>query len=541
MKRIVALDAETDPFRKGRIPRPFLWGWYDGKEYREFANTDRLAEFVSVQRCIAYAHNGGKFDFHYLLPYLSEYDDIMIINGRIARMWIGLCELRDSLCILPVALATYQKDKIDYAIFEPEERAKPANKRKISNYLQSDCRNLHQMVIPFIKRFGDNLTVAGAAMKQWQKISKREEIEPADRTDKEFYERLAPYYYGGRVECFESGIIDTDFSVWDINSAYPYAMMHMHPYSATYQEFDYYVHDADFYRVNCVACGCFPYRSLGGGDGLGHGLSFPRDSVAREYHVTNWEYRAALDTKSLEQVEVLKSLRFTRHTSFQAYINEFWDERKKAQAEGDTLADIFCKLMMNALYGKWAANPENYRNYIICPHEKAAELSSGKSAFSFAGELGPWLLASKPLDEYAARYYNVATGASITGFVRAMLWRAIHTCKGVLYVDTDSIAARTKGGAVSLGDALGQWKCEGLFDRAGIAGKKLYIFRGALGQVDKDGARLYKTASKGVRLTKAELWRVAAGGHVEYEAEVPTYSIHKAPAFVQRNIIRTAK
>jgi hypothetical protein len=104
----------------------------------------------------------------------------------------------------------------------------------------------------------------------------------------------------------------------------------------------------------------------------------------------------------------------------------------------------------------------------------------------------------------------------------------------VLYVDTDSIACEARGSAVRLGDALGVWKHEGDFDRAGIGGKKLYIFRGCY-DAAKSG-RIYKTASKGVRLTNAELWRVARGEAVEYKSMTPTYSVHKPPSFVKRTV-----
>lgn len=541
MRRIAVIDAETDPFRKGRVPRPFVWGWFDGATYKQWwGDYAAFIRFLKKQNCIVYAHNGGKFDFHFLLGELSPYDEIMIINGRIARMHIGRAELRDSICILPVALAAYQKDKIDYGMFEANERDKPANRRKISAYLESDCRYLWQMVTAFNKRFGDNLTQAGAAMKQWQKISKRQEIEPAEQTDKEFYETFSPYYYGGRVQCFEAGVIDADFAVYDINSAYPYAMMQHHPYSANYERINGYAANADFYRVYCRSRGVFPYRGMGGAAGNGYGLSFPADAEMREYTITNWEYRAAIETNAISSIQVLESIRFGRRETFRAYIQEFWEERKAAKANNDTLTDIFCKLLMNSLYGKWAANPEHYRNYVIVPPDKAYLLASEKSAYDFGGDLGPWALGEKPLDEWAMRYYNVATGASITGFVRAMLWRAIHSSKGVLYCDTDSIACRKKGNAVHLGDALGQWKHEGNFDRAGIAGKKLYIFRGADGQRDKDGSRLYKTASKGVRLTRAELWKVAGGAAVDYTPEVPTFSIHKAPHFTARHVTATS-
>ncbi len=532
MRKIAVIDAETDPFRKGRIPMPFAWGFFDGKRYRQFASTASLVRFLKKQNCICYAHNGGKFDFHYLLAALAPYDDIMIINGRIAKMHLGLCELRDSVCILPVALSAYKKDEIDYGIFESGEREKAVNKQRIAAYLESDCRYLYQMVMGFIGRFGDSLTVAGAAMKQWQKISKREEIAPADQTDKEFYETFAPYYYGGRVECLRAGVIDVDFAVYDINSSYAFAMLQMHPYCANFERIEGYVQYADFYKLRCVSRGAFPFRGNTGNVGMGSGLSFPRDNVLREYTVTRWEYDAAIETNTIRRVKVVESIRFTRRQSFTHYVLQFYEERARAKADGDTLGEIFAKLMGNALYGKWASNPDNYRNYINVPVDKAYLLASPKSAFQFAGELGPWILGAKVLDPQAARYYNVATGASITGLARANLWRAMCTSKGVLYVDTDSIACEQRGREIVLGSDLGQWKHEGDFDRAGIAGKKLYIFRGIDGKV--------KTASKGVRLTNAQLWEVAAGGAVEYESETPSFSIHKAPGFVKRNIVTTA-
>ena len=36
-RRIVAVaDSETDPFKHGRFPTPFIWGLYDGTHYYEF-------------------------------------------------------------------------------------------------------------------------------------------------------------------------------------------------------------------------------------------------------------------------------------------------------------------------------------------------------------------------------------------------------------------------------------------------------------------------------------------------------------------------
>lgn len=530
-KRIIAVaDCETDPFKWGRVPHPFVWGYYDGRSYYQFKSTEEFVKFLREQPVVCFAHNGGRFDWHYLLPYLEPYSDVMLINGRIAKVMLGMSELRDSYSILPIPLKAYKKDEIDYAVMEADVRYKPDNWELISKYLRSDCVYLHELVSGFVAKFGLQITQASAAMSQWKKISE----EPLPRSDKEFYEFLSPYYYGGRVECFESGIIEKDFSVYDINSAYPEAMQHLHPYRVNFSSVDAYVAGADFYRVRCVSKGAFPYRGLGNPNEFA-GLRFPCDDEEREYTITGWEYNAAKETKTIHSVTVLESIIFDAHTTFKDYIQHFYDMRMECKRNGDEAGSLFAKLLMNSLYGKFAANPDNYKQNMIVPMDLIAGLAG--AGWEFCGELGPWALAQQPLEESQERYYNVATGASITGFVRAKLWRAIASSKGVIYCDTDSIAVCRKGSAVTLGDRLGEWKHEGDFDKAGIAGKKLYVFRG---KPDSKKHRQYKAASKGARLTHKEIWQVAAGKQVTFYNEVPTFSAVKAPHFVKRKIRYTA-
>jgi len=532
MNRSLAVaDCETDPFRIGRVPKPFAWGYYNGETYREFwGDTSKFIRFLKKQAVICYAHNGGKFDWHFVLDEFAPYSDIMIINGRIARCYIGMAECRDSYNIIPVPLSTYKKDEIDYRIMEPEEREKPENRVKISAYLKSDCVYLYELVAGFAERYGVQLTQAGAAMNQWKKVSK------ADVPDsgKKFYQDFSPYYYGGRVQCFKSGIIEKNFAVYDINSAYPFAMLQKHPYSTDYMHVMGYAKNADFYKVRCVSHGAFPFRGMGD-PGKAAGLWFPHDSERREYTVTGWEYQAAKDTDTISRPQVVESYLFQNRIDFADYINRFYELRLKAKAEGNEAESLFAKLLMNSLYGKFAANPENYRNYMVVPMDVIGGLEA--AGWAFAGEIGPWGLAEAPLYSFQERYYNVATGASITGFVRAMLWRAVCASRGVLYCDTDSIAVIKRGKAITLKDDLGAWKHEGDFDRAGIAGKKLYIFRGV---PDAKGKREYKTASKGARLTHSQLWTVARGGNVLFQSDVPTFSVTSAPVFTDRRIKKTA-
>lgn len=110
MRAFAVIDSETDPFLKGRIPEPFVWGFYDGYEFRHYTHdtVHSLIKDISEKKIIVYAHNGGRFDYHFLLPYMEAYDHIKIINGRLAQFFIDKAEFRDSFNILPVALKKFE-------------------------------------------------------------------------------------------------------------------------------------------------------------------------------------------------------------------------------------------------------------------------------------------------------------------------------------------------------------------------------------------------------------------------------------------------
>lgn len=540
MRPFAVLDSETDPFKQGRIPEPFVWGFYDGLMFRHFTHdtAHSMIEWIAEQKIIVYAHNGGKFDYHFLLPYMEPYDHVKIINGRLAQFYIGKAEFRDSMNILPVALKnieiskdgeTIKKQEFDYSLMERDVRYKPENWENIIDYLRDDCVTLWEAINKFQMEYGRHLTQAGAAMAQWKKISKK----PLPKSTGEYFETFKPYYYGGRVQCFRRGIIESDFSVFDINSAYPFAMLSGHPYGLDYVEesepSDVCPHG--FYRIQAESTGAYPYREK-------TGLSFPDDGEIREFNVTGWELLAAQETGTAGNAKILSGIIHTETQDFAEYIEHFYQLRLTAKATGDKAGDLFAKLLMNSLYGKFGANPENYAEFVILPPEEQDSLLDPDNDFNLSGELGPWLLGERGLTDEEMRYYNVATAASITGYVRAYLWRAIvATGPGnILYCDTDSIATASEGHELSTGKSLGQWKHEGEFDRAGIAGKKMYIFRG---KKQRNGSREYKTASKGVKLSNAQLWKVAAGAVVEYKPENPTFSVHHAPRFVSRKITLT--
>jgi len=527
---IWAADCETDPFKVGRISQPFIWGAYDihDHRYETFGSAALFVAFISERQCTVYFHNGGKFDAHYLRPYFDSDQPIRIINGRIASFRIGRAEFRDSFNLIPVALARYSKEEIDYGIMENDKRDIPENRARIERYLKSDCVSLGSLLSAYFAKFGRGLTQAGAAMNYWAKHYNKGKKPKQSAAQ---FERYRPYYYGGRVECFTSGYGERPFKVVDKNSAYPHAMLSEHPISTEAMRLSSLPkkeHEVTrcLISLKAVSRGAFPFR-LESGE-----LIFPRDSEPRVYHITGWELQAAREMNALSGVEILQVHYFREVVDFKNYINHFYLERRAAKVAGDKAGDIFAKLFMNSCYGKFASNPENYHEYMLSsPAKMADHCAEGYADYHDWGDGRRLLWRRLPVERQT--YYNVATAASITGYVRAQLFKDLCAVRDPLYCDTDSIAARDVGD-LYMGPELGQWKLEAECDAYGIAGKKLYVFR------CQDGT--YKTACKGVQLNAEEIIRIAKGEEIDYRPMVPTYSITRpVPRFINRKVRVTAK
>lgn len=518
-KKFAVIDCETDPFAQGRIPQPFIWGFYSVEDgFLHFKDTTELFAFLKGQDLRIYAHNGGKFDFHYFLEKIPSWEKVIMINGRLAQFRIDDLEFCDSYCILPVPLSAYQKTKIDYNIFEKENRYKPENRELIIKYLEDDCKFTYELIEAFIKENGYALTIASSAIKKLQKIEK---IKIAD-SGRLFFEAIRPYYFGGRVECFRKGIIKGNIQYFDINSAYPYAMLHEHPIGEfiTTHETKPKILGHNFYKFQAKSFGAFPFRQED------NSLNFPADGQERIFCCTGWELLAAQSIKEIGKLRHIEQKIFLQTQNFQNYVNHYYTI--KATTKKGSPENIFAKLYLNSAYGKFAADPEKYKSTYIIPFDDFN--SAIEQGYNIHGELHDRLIISKSNDESEWRHYNVATGASITGFVRAYLFKAIRAVKNPIYCDTDSIIF-TGDHDLPIGNDLGQWKKEGEFTEGGIGGKKIYAFKNKAGEE--------KTACKGLILDYSEIIRVCKGETIEKTPNSPIYSIKKGKYFLKKRISMT--
>jgi len=556
-RRIIAADCETDPFLHKRDPEPFLWGAYDGSTFRTFNSTEEFVAWASVQRAVIYFHNGGKFDAMFLLLSVLKLSEegkpvkAQIIGSRIVKIQLGKAELRDSYAAIPEALSMFGKKEIEY---EKMERAvRHLHMPEIIEYLEQDCVSLFDLITEYRKIAGTKLTIASNALT----FSKELGIDPG-KTNASFDEVFRDFYYGGRTECFRPGT-HRGINIVDIRSAYPTAMMQDHPCGSEYvhttiKEFKALPVEAQqrcFITLECfVKQGCFPQRTK-------TGLDFP--TGWGEYHVTGWEYIAALELGLFEREKIKNVIRLSEKINFGPYIDHWFKYKASHNKKTQPIQYNVGKRMMNALYGKLAQNPARYYDYIYVRGGTEVDFENG---WELAAEYGDievhrrealWKYKQNFGDDWRGRplYNNVATGASITGLARSYLLKAIHKvgARHIIYCDTDSLIVAKEGDISVLpqSEKLGDWELEAANCPIGhFAGKKLYGID--LGNSDKckcnnplkKDCKRHKIATKGGKLSFGDIERIIKGEKVTWENPAPSFTIAGEPKYVVRSFRSTA-
>ena len=534
-KLIATFDIETDPGeppildRDGKILspglqiKPFAWGFFDGSKYVSDTGKDCIEKFVDFIRGIdephyIYAHNGGNFDFLFLMPWLEK--EMFIINGRIVECRIGPHRLRDSYAIIPVALKAFG-DKREIDIQKLHRSKRHRHMPEIMDYLRQDCVGLYKGVAEYERRFGLSLTMATTALKTLEKTygKKGAAIKRLSRIQDGLFRQ---FYFGGRVQCFKKGIFRDDMKYYDVNSMYPHVMCAFdHPVSDTFvaqREID---DKTDYAIVEASSKGALPVRTK-------NGLEFPHSSGT--FSATGHEIRMGLKLGTLKINRVVEAYSATERMNFREFVEPLYKMRNEAKLRCDAIDTLFLKLLMNSSYGKLALNPRDFQEHEITPlGGPHPDMADGWEAIAATDSYIVWArsidaIAPEKIDR---KFINVATAASITAAARATLARAIESCTSPAYCDTDSLLARN----LPVNDdamTLGAWKIEAVGDEAAIAAKKIYA-------LFKDG-ECVKQASKGVRMEPEDIRLVASGGTYRWQSPVPKIKLTGAQMYVSRVI-----
>jgi DNA polymerase elongation subunit (family B) len=575
-KRLLAvIDFETDPFKFGRDPKAFACGFYDGSTYKEFWGDDCALQLLiylesRTDPLLIYAHNGGKFDFFYLLAEGALTNPAMLINGRIVKSGlIGMHELRDSYAILPIPLSKLgNKLDIDYAKLEREVREK--NKKEILKYQKADCVELWKVIDKFHERFGPKLTIGATAMAQLGKLHR------VSRQDEKHDETFRPYYFGGRVECFENGELNGNFKIYDVNSMYPKAMRDFsHPSGKNYIHLGPEISNrynfrtgklegfGPVYFIRCIGFNknAIPVRTIEGGQTKNR-----YDLPYGEFFAVSHEIETACEL-GLFQVESIIDIYVPCNSiKFTEFIDKFSAEKISAKLLQKTdpanidkhkADETFAKLIQNSSYGKFATDPRKFKEWFIVDTQDDSTImefenwrrdENGKLKrdkddsllCKLVNDMGRFEIWQCPTYDIRG-FYDVAVAASITGAARSILLRAIAHAVRPVYCDTDSLICADIRGVTIDDAALGAWKFEGATKKIYIAGKKMYACE--LSNADgspmldtKTGKRKEKLASKGAKLSLTDIRELCKGKIVTWRSDAPNFKIDGRVKYVERDI-----
>lgn len=543
--KLATLDFETDPFMYGRVPQPFAVELYTDETVFTAWGDDCVIKLINYLETLEephriYAHNGGKFDFFFIYPYLDN--PIRIINNRIVSAKLFNHNLRDSFAIMPFALRAYAKDDIDYKKLERHRREK--HKAEILSYLHTDCLRLYELCAAFNDRFGPMLTIGSTAMSE---IQARYDFERMNEEGDAFFRQ---FYYGGRVECFHSGILEGPFVGLDFNSAYPYVMANRrHPVNARFDITNKLPDNFDlpyFAHIRAKNNGALPSLT----DDAARTLTF--NQKHGDFFACSHEIEVALKYGLIEIEEVYSCHVSQEWISFDKYVNDFYAEKVRADQIGDKILRLFAKFLLNSGYGKFGQNPANYKDWFInrdfgndrelmdyCEKDDHSECTH----WTIAQEFETFELWEKPATIKDSSFYDVSIAASITSGTRALLLDALQHAVHPVYCDTDSIICRTYKGELDA-TKLGMLKTEFEASHMAIAGKKLYMAYDAAKKLDKvydpkGKGNPVKLASKGGAISPADLLKVAQGKEISYHQQSPTFSLTRATRFQTRRFNKT--
>lgn len=563
LERIAILDFETDPFSDDDDAPvyPFTACLYSpsfetiiiwNEDFEEFC--DEVVNAIlglPEDGYTIYAHNGGKFDYMFLM---SRLRGAVMFKGRgLMSAKIGTHELRDSFHIIPEKLAAFHKDDFadngfgGYAVMAKSKRNK--HRDLIIDYMVNDCVYLYELVHGFLERFGFKISVGQGALSEMRKFHKVGRIgKLADKT-------LREYFFGGRVECLRGAghwkaRPGGSFKLIDRNSMYPAEMaLTRHPISANYTKVvgQGITPNTVFIELSCYSHGALVKK-------CSNNETYAPFEYGR-YKTTIHEYRMAYKLGLLENITIHSVIECDQFGTFAEFINAFyaekamWKDKLDAfKAAGDETSHaywyakrqyLFTKYILNNSYGKFAQNPANYKEHMVT--EPGAACPEGYEAGGplpkFENEA--YAIWERPAPR--AAYNNVGTAASITGAARAdLLWTIYHTTNAI-YCDTDSVICEEYSSTdIEIHPSkLGAWDLEAQFSEVIIVGKKLYACK-PLGFVAGQEKKI-KIKSKGASgLTWADMEKLLAGGTVKTRNKAPTLTKDGSQFYMRRNVRMTA-
>lgn len=484
---------------------PYAVGFYDGLDFKYFLGKNCVFNFIKsiithkYRGYTIFAHNGGKFDFNFLVEILKNLDlDFKMIfqgsrclNIKVYHHKEGKIEKRnhrnktsfnDSYALLKFSLDDLTKNfnvihkkinfmnnnkKRDYEfLYELYKN----NDKRFFEYLKNDVLGLYEVLMKFnnmIKNQNGNLglTIASTSLKTYQKGFLKYNIGVCE---KDMNEEIKKAYYGGRTEIFIQYLNDGKYNCYDVNSLYPFVMFNntfpiSKPLKLTNPKIKDILELEGITKCKIKSPNIyFPLLPMHYQINKTNKLIFPIGKF-------NGYWDNAFLRKAIKlgyNIEIEKMYSFKTDFIFKEFVKKFY--QIKNNSKRDSPDYIISKLILNSLYGKFAQKQESE---IFMKIKDIKELNNYDIIDIVDNDFNLFRVKT----ESKGNFFIPQISVHVTTLSQLYLYNIIENIlnKGniVSYCDTDSIFTNAK---LNTSNDLGKLKLEYSFKRGYFLLPKTY-------------------------------------------------------------------
>jgi hypothetical protein len=392
---------------------------------------------------------------------------------------------------------------------------KPKNKKEqeeLITYNKRDCevsREFMIMIQDALNNEGGELksTVSSCALDIYRRKFMpfnmiREDIAAGIHVKDKVYKA----YYGGRTEAFKRGLIK-DYNYYDCNSLYPFVMLNnlpipqsVHFQSEEMRKLLKY-EGVSFFKLEIpyTKYPLLPYR-------LDDKLVFPIGRFSGYY--THLEIRRAIQLYGKQILIEMKDTVFYMDTFplFKKYVEFMYEKRLECKNENSS-KEIFYKLMMNSLYGRFSMKVLSNTDFFIPENDEQIVNVIKKNTDKVVLNMNIGGLSYTTEEKI---YDGVSSmpilSCYVTAYSRILMHSYVLETEPV-YMDTDSIFTKKK---VATGKKLGELKLEETITEGIIIKPKSYFINQ---KVKFKGLKIPKDQKHLIRLKK----NILSGKTARYE------------------------
>lgn len=266
-------------------------------------------------------------------------------------------------------------------------------------------------------------------------------------------------YYAGLVECYRIGRIDRTLHQIDVTGLYPSVMLNnLYPCEIVDQR--------PSVRTPPDRSGIDPRVSTAEVWLETKDRPYPVRCSNGTFWVTG-KVRTVLCGPELERAWIAGDVRFVGAATvfrlddlFSKFVNTFWGLRQRAKSRDDRMIDKTCKLLLNALHGKFGQRDGGWQYVGNSP--RPGEFSAGKVIGpNITSDMDYRVIAGKQFvrvrdEEHDRGFVPIAAWTASYGRVRMAEWRDTAGPDEVIYQAVDSL--------IVTGDGLGQIQLAGAVD-----------------------------------------------------------------------------